>query len=211
MLLRAVLERHLHLRRRPNLRRTLEDGGTVGPEELAYAASELLDDLILEGHRHAHINLRLAGHLDAQLLQLVELRVDLGDVQQRLGGDAAHVQAGPADVLFLDNRHSRAELRRTYRRDVAARACADYGDVKPVLLRCHSMLLYLLVCRQLPNCSGRLELYQPHHLRAGQALACPGFVWYPSLGCWSTRSLSCPLTGPVSGTSWGRVGLGGAW
>src|SRR5262249_62081666 len=140
-----------HLRRRLDLRCALEDGDTVGLEELAHAAGELLDNLVLESHRHAHVDLWLARHLDTQLVQIVDLGVELSDMQQCLGRDAAYVEAGPADILLLDNRHPRAELRRANRRDVATWACADHGDVKPILLRCHSMLLYLLVFASCPH------------------------------------------------------------
>ena len=79
----------------------------------------MLDDL---GEVDLH-----ALDLNADLLALVlDVLHQLGGVQQALGGDAAHVQAGAAQVLFLDNGDLGAQLRGTDSRHIAAGAAADH-------------------------------------------------------------------------------------
>jgi hypothetical protein len=46
--------------------------------------------------------------VDAERLGLVRVVGDLRRVQQRFGGDTAAVQAGTADLVPLDERHSHA-------------------------------------------------------------------------------------------------------
>ena len=51
----------------------------------------------------------------------------LGRVQDRLGGNAAAMQAGAAHLVLLHQRHSESELRGAQRAGVAAAPCAkDY-------------------------------------------------------------------------------------
>jgi hypothetical protein len=52
--------------------------------------------------------------------------VDLGRAQQRLGRDAAPVEADAAQMLALDQRRLHAELRRADGRDIAAGTAADH-------------------------------------------------------------------------------------
>ena len=54
---------------------------------------------------------------------------DLGRAQQRLGRDAAPVEADAAEVLALDDRGLEAKLRRADRGDIAAGAGAEHDDV----------------------------------------------------------------------------------
>ena len=70
---------------------------------------------------------RAEGHrgvaLDAELVLLVREHVgELGVAEQRLGRDAADVEADPAPVLLLDDGHGLAELGRADRRDVTTGA-----------------------------------------------------------------------------------------
>jgi hypothetical protein len=67
------------------------------------------------------------------VLGVLELMEHLGRAQQRLGGDAAPVEADAAQVVALDDRRLEAELRRPDRRDVAARPGADDDDVEALL------------------------------------------------------------------------------
>ena len=61
--------------------------------------------------------------LDAELLLVVGQHVGkLGVLEQRLGGDAADVEAHPAPVLVLHDGDGLAELSRADGGDVAARA-----------------------------------------------------------------------------------------
>ena len=53
-----------------------------------------------------------------------------GRAQQRLGGDAAPVQADAAEVLPVDHRDLQAELGTTDRGDIAARPRTDHDQIK---------------------------------------------------------------------------------
>ena len=63
------------------------------------------------------------------ILGVLHVVIDLGGAQQRLGGNAAPVQADAAQMLALDDRGLEPELRCADRRDVAARSAADDDDV----------------------------------------------------------------------------------
>ena len=54
---------------------------------------------------------------------------DLAGVQQRLGRDAAAVQAGAADLVLLDQHDGLAELGCSQRRGVAAAAAAEDDEI----------------------------------------------------------------------------------
>ena len=58
----------------------------------------------------------------AELLGVTGGVGDLGRVQQRLGGDAADVQAGAAEVALLDEPDAQPELGRAQRAGVATRS-----------------------------------------------------------------------------------------
>ena len=58
---------------------------------------------------------------------------DLAGVQQRLGRDAAAVQAGAADLVLLDQDDRLAELGRAQRSGVTAAAAAENDDIGLVL------------------------------------------------------------------------------
>ena len=90
--------------------------------ELAGDAARALDHLLqVEAH--------LLG-LEAEGFGVVEVVVDLGRAQQRLGRDAAPVQADAAQMLALDDGRLQAELGRADRRHIAARTAADDDDVE---------------------------------------------------------------------------------
>src|SRR5512132_4544399 len=61
------------------------------------------------------------------MLQIVE---DLGRAQQRLGGNATPVEADAAEIIALDDRGGKTELRRADGGDVAAGTGADDDDVE---------------------------------------------------------------------------------
>ncbi len=64
-----------------------------------------------------------------EFLRLEKRPVDLGAAQQRLGGDAAHVEADAADGVLFNEGHLRAKLSRPQRCHVAARPAAYNSDV----------------------------------------------------------------------------------
>ena len=67
--------------------------------------------------------------LTPNVLALAGVVGDLGGVQQRLGRDAAAVQAGAADLVLLDQRDPLAELGGAQRAGVAAAAATEDDDV----------------------------------------------------------------------------------
>ena len=76
------------------------------------------------------------------ILGVLHVVVDFGRAQQRLGRDAAPVQADAAEIGFLDDRGLEAELGGADRGDVAAGAGADDDDVEGCVghgycARCH--------------------------------------------------------------------------
>src|SRR5262245_47223532 len=72
--------------------------------------------------------------LDAPVLAVANrLHVELSVVKERLGGNAAPVEADTAQLVALDARSLHAHLRRADRADVSAGAAAD--DDQVVVLR----------------------------------------------------------------------------
>ena len=84
-------------------------------------------------HDGGRIEADLLGH-ETVILGVIHVVIDLGGTQQRLGGNAAPVQADAADVLALDDRGLEPELRRPDRRDVTAGSAADDDDVVWVVI-----------------------------------------------------------------------------
>src|ERR1700722_18120293 len=91
---------------------------------------EPLYDSALPLAQRVQIDLRVGeGH--AAELRALGVRDHLGDVQQRLGGDAAYVQADAAECLVaLDEDNVEAEVRGAEGRRVAARARAEHDQLR---------------------------------------------------------------------------------
>ena len=81
-----------------------------------------LDDL-------GDVELEIVG-AEAELVQPVHQVPDFGRAQQRLGRDAAPVEADAAQPVALDDRGLQAQLRRADGADIAARPAADDDDVE---------------------------------------------------------------------------------
>ena len=75
----------------------------------------------------------LEGRADADLRRLPGVVRDLGGVQQRLGRDAAAVQAGAAQLVLLDQADGEAQLGGAQRRRVPAAAATEDDKVKVLL------------------------------------------------------------------------------
>ena len=99
-------------------------------EQEGHAFDIALDALILESHHGRKVDLRLAD-LDAHLVeQLAGFFIELGGVQQRLGGNATDVEAGAAEgLVLLDYGNLHAELCRADGADIAAGAGADDDEI----------------------------------------------------------------------------------
>ena len=66
----------------------------------------------------------------AEIAGMLHQMVDLRGAQQRLGRDAAPVEADAAEMFALDQRRVQAELRRTDRRHITARPAADDDEIE---------------------------------------------------------------------------------
>ena len=89
----------------------------------------------------------LRVHLKAHVRTVLEgLGVDAGRMEQRLGRDAAPVQADAAELGALDAGNLLAELRRADRADVAAGSAADHDEVI-MLCVCHGSVPRVGKCR----------------------------------------------------------------
>src|SRR3990167_8231693 len=115
----------------------VEEADLVLLEQVQDAIVVLLHNLVLAAHHLGHVHRHLAG-ADAVLGEvLVGVLEMLGRLQQRLGGDAAHVRAGAAGgrtalvvLPLVDAGHVEAQLRGADGADVAAGAAADDDDVE---------------------------------------------------------------------------------
>ena len=94
-------------------------------------------DAVIEPLRHParalHHGGRVVGDIlggEAVILGVLHVVIDLRRAQQRLGRNAAPVEADAAEIGALDDRGLEAELRGADRGDVAARAGADDDDVE---------------------------------------------------------------------------------
>jgi hypothetical protein len=124
----------------------VEEGDLVLLEQVQDAVVVLLHDGVLAGDHLGHVHLDLAGG-DAVVgkVQLGMLEM-LGRLQQRLGGNAAHVGAGAAGssaasgvLPLVDTGDVETQLCSADGSDVAAGACADHDDVK---LLAHDLNLF---------------------------------------------------------------------
>ena len=107
----------------------VDHGDLVLLQQEADAARQLLGDLARPLHHRRQVEFYVVGG-ETELAEVVQQMVDLGRAQQRLGRDAAPVQADAAEIGFLDNRSLEAKLRRADGGDVAAGAGADDDDVE---------------------------------------------------------------------------------
>src|SRR5207247_10220755 len=73
------------------------------------------------------------GEDSVLLAAVVDLVVEAGAVQESLGGDAADVEAGAAQLLGLDDGRPLPQLCRPDRRRVASGAAAENGHVEPIV------------------------------------------------------------------------------
>mmetsp|Transcript_23392 Transcript_23392/g.46635 ORF Transcript_23392/g.46635 Transcript_23392/m.46635 type:complete len:474 (-) Transcript_23392:95-1516(-) len=125
------VQRHLHTIRTPQTPLPLEVVHLVFLQQVLDAAGEARHGLGLGVEHRAHVHRHLAADVNAVLREIVFGVVEVvGALQQRFGGDAAHVQAGaPEGAAHLHARRLQAQLARFDGRDVAARSSPDYHHV----------------------------------------------------------------------------------
>ena len=107
-----------------------EDGDLVFLHQEDEALGMLVDDALLALLDGVPVELAFAEAFDAVLHRMLQVVIDFGIEQQGLGGDAAPVQAGAAELAFFFNqRDFQAILAGANGRRVTGRAAADDGDV----------------------------------------------------------------------------------
>ena len=124
-------------------------------EQASDTAGQLLGDGILMCDDLGEVDGDIV-HFHADVLALMlDVLNQLCAVQQALGGDAAHVQAGAAQVLLFDDSDLCAQLSQTDGSHIAARAAADddHTLVAGRLCRCRSS------CGRCGRCCGSSAAY----------------------------------------------------
>ena len=131
---RAAVDVVADAHRRAGLEAALagDDGDAAGLDEALEALVLLRDDALAVGADAGRVDALECG-ADADGRRIAGDLGDLGRVQQRLGRDAAAVQARAAHLVLLDEGDRLAELRRSQRRGVAAAAAAEDDEVERVL------------------------------------------------------------------------------
>jgi len=99
-----------------------------GLEERFDAGGQLLRDLALVGKNFLNVGADVLG-VHADVRAVLGVVIDLGGVEQRLGGDAAAVQAGAACLALFHNGGLEAQLRCAQCRFIAAGTCADDDEL----------------------------------------------------------------------------------
>src|SRR5438093_9781482 len=113
----------------------LEHAGALHDRDLVLLHQELDALRVLVAHfagtlhRDAVVGFD-STRVDAELLRVPHEPRDIGGVEQRLGGNAADVDAYPAELLLLDHRGAHAELGGANGGDVAGGTPAQDDDVK---------------------------------------------------------------------------------
>ena len=125
------------------LREAFDVSDAVLLEQESHPTAQGLDDLLLAPHHRVEVQGHVAGDLDAELVGGLHVVQALDAPDERLGGDAAPVEARSAQVLLLDDDHLRAELGGTDRGDVPARSRADHDKVRIEAVVRHSVLFGL--------------------------------------------------------------------
>ena len=115
-----------------DLARSAEHRDLVLLQQEVDALGVAVDGFLLEAHHLREVDAGLG--LDAHLREgVLRFGIKLRGVQQRLGGNAADVEAGAAMAgALLDHCHLEAQLGRADGADIAAGAGADDGDVELV-------------------------------------------------------------------------------
>ncbi len=110
-------------------RRPVDHGDVVLPHEIGDAVGKPLGHFAAPLDHRREIEADIVGG-EPELGRVPHRPVELGGAEQRLGGDAAPVEADAAEMLALDDRGLHAELRRADGGDIAAGAGADDGEIE---------------------------------------------------------------------------------
>jgi hypothetical protein len=110
----------------------VDDGDLPVAEQPGEATGEAVDDALLAvlGDRQVETG-RLGEH--AEVLRALDGAADRRGLEEGLGGDAADVEAGAADLVALDQRDVESGRRPVERRGIAAGTTAHDDDVEVAL------------------------------------------------------------------------------
>ena len=125
----AVLRRPRAVPCPASLAGAVEHRDLVLLQQMRDAGGELLGDRARALHDLVEVEADVVGG-EAEFVEMMQQMIDLGGAQQRLGRDAAPVEADAAEMLALDHGDLHSELRGADRRDIAAGAAADDDQVK---------------------------------------------------------------------------------
>jgi hypothetical protein len=122
----------------PDLLRAIEPAATLDPgdlvlgdEALEPGPHPLHDGIAASGHRGV-VDLGLARQVEAELLGVADPIDEAGGLEQRLGRDAAAVQACAADLVLVDEGNLQPELGGAERRRVSAGARAEHDEIEVI-------------------------------------------------------------------------------
>jgi len=106
----------------------VSEGHVVRLEQRVHAADVAAHDFVFERDDARAVDFG-RRHLDADLGRVVDLPGDLADVEQRLGRDAAPIEADAADLVAIEAHDVLSQLPETNRRVISARTRADHQSV----------------------------------------------------------------------------------
>ena len=106
----------------------LDDGDAARLDQAGEALEKPLDDLVLVGVDATHVD-AVEGGGDAELGGLTRGVGHLRGVQERLGRDAAHVEAGASQVALLDQADTQPQLGSSQGAGVTAGTSPEDEDV----------------------------------------------------------------------------------
>ncbi len=98
-------------------------------EQVLDAVGHLVRDAAAALHHLGEIEADLTLDRQAVVLDVTEELLVLGALEQRLGRDAAPVEAGAAGAFHLDAHHFFPELGRADRSDITRRAATDDNEI----------------------------------------------------------------------------------
>ena len=126
---RAVRAGDRHGAIRPEAADAFEDRDLLRLHEAGQALDDAIDDLLLAGLRRDEVDDGRAG-LDAELGGVGDVALHRGGLEERLGRDAAAVEAGAAHLVHLDDGDVEAGRRGVQRCAVSARSTADHDEIE---------------------------------------------------------------------------------
>ena len=172
-------------------------------------------DAVIEAFRDAararHHGLRIERDFfggQPVILGVLHVVVDLGRAQQRLGRDAAPVQADAAEIGFFDDRGLETELRGADRGDVAAGAGADDDDVEGCVGHGYALVVIVRPSCFSGHCEEPLRRSNPHCRGKMDCFAALAMTAYSShtiiITGFSISRLNAPISSAPSAPSMAR-------